>query len=60
MDTTTTKNKSSLSLEQVLKSYKLMMILFFIFLILMVILMLKNPKVFNKLFGYQIFITGPI
>jgi hypothetical protein len=60
MDTTTTKNKSPLSLEQLLKSYKLMMILFFIFLILMVILMLTNPKGFNKLFGYQIFITGPI
>lgn len=57
MDTT---KKTPLSLEQVLVSYKLMIILIIIFIILMVLLMIRNINGFNKLFGYEIFITGPI
>ena len=57
MDTTT---KSSISLEQVLMSYKVMLILFSVFIIIMLLLMMKNKKGFNKAFGYEIFITGPI
>jgi hypothetical protein len=56
----TTKNKTPLSLEQVLVSYNLMIIFFFIFIILMVVLMVTNQKGFNMSFGYEIFITAPI
>jgi uncharacterized membrane protein len=57
MDTT---KKTPLSLEQVLVSYNIMIMFFIIFIILMVILMVTNRKGFNKSFGYEIFITGPI
>lgn len=57
MDTT---KKTPLSLEQVLVSYNILILFFIIFIILMVILMVTNSKGFNKLFGYEIFITGPI
>ena len=56
----TTKNKTPLSLEQVLVSYNIMIIFFIVFVILMVVLMVTNSKGFNKYFGYEIFITGPI
>jgi len=56
----TTKIKTQLSLEQVLMSYNVMIIIFFVFLALMILLMVTNKKGFNKSFGYQIFITGPI
>lgn len=57
MDTT---KKTQLSLEQVLISYNIMIVFFIIFIILMVILMVTNRKGFNKSFGYEIFLTGPI
>jgi len=57
MDTT---KKTPLSLEQVLVSYNIMITFFIIFIILMVVLMVTNQKGFNKSFGYEIFITGPI
>jgi hypothetical protein len=56
----TTKNQKPLSLEQVLVSYNQLIFIFFLFIILMVILLATNQKGFNKSFGYQIFITGPI
>lgn len=56
----TTKNKTPLSLEQVLVSYNIMISFFILFIILMIILMVTNRNGFNKSFGYQIFITGPI
>jgi len=37
-----------------------MISVFILFIILMVILMVTNKNGFNKLFGYEIFITGPI
>ncbi len=58
MDTTT--NKRPLSLEQVLNSYNIMIVISFVFLALMILLMVTNKKGFNKSFGYQIFITAPI
>ncbi len=57
MDTT---KKTPLSLEQVLVSYNIMITFFIIFIILMVVLMVTNQKGFNKSFGYEIFLTGPI
>lgn len=57
MDTT---KKTPLSLEQVLFSYKIMVTFFIVFIFLMIILMVRNKSGFNKLFGYEIFITGPI
>ena len=57
MNTTT---KTPLSLEQMLVSYKIMIGFFIIFIILMIVLMVTNKNGFNKLFGYEIFITGPI
>jgi hypothetical protein len=56
----TTKNKTPLSLEQVLVSYNIMITFIIVFIILMVVLMVTNRKGFNKSFGYEIFITGPI
>lgn len=58
MDNTT--KKTPLSLEQMLVSYKIMLILFIMFVILMVVLMVTNQTGFNKAFGYEIFLTGPI
>lgn len=55
MDTT----KSTLSLEQVLVSYNILIGFFFVFIILMVLLLQTNSKGFNKTFGYEIFITSP-
>ena len=55
-----TKSKSSLSLEQVLLSYNLLMLFLIVFVILVILLMVKNIKGFNKIFGYEIFITGSI
>lgn len=52
-------NKTSLSLEQVLVSYNILILFLIIFIILMILLIVFNQKGFNKLFGYQIFITGP-
>jgi hypothetical protein len=49
-----------LSLEQVLVSYNIMITFFIVFMILMVVLMVTNKKGFNKSFGYEIFLTGPI
>jgi hypothetical protein len=49
-----------LSLEQVLVSYNIMITFFIVFIILMVVLMVTNKKGFNKSFGYEIFLTGPI
>lgn len=54
------KSKTPFSLEQVLVSYNSMILFFIIFVILMVVLMITNPNGFNKSFGYEIFITGPI
>jgi hypothetical protein len=55
-----TTKKTPLSLEQVLVSYNIMITFFIIFIILMVVLMVTNKKGFTKLFGYEIFLTGPI
>ena len=55
-----TKSKASLSLEQVLLSYNLLILFLIVFVILVILLMIKNIKGFNKIFGYEIFITGPI
>ena len=52
-------NKINLSLEQVLVSYKIMITFFLLFIILVVVLMITNKNGFNKLFGYEIFITIP-
>ena len=56
----TTINKKQLYLGQLLRSYSVLLIFFVIFLIMLVTLLLINIKGFNKLFGYQIFITTPI
>ena len=53
-------DKSSLSLEQVLVSYNFMILFLIVFIVLVSILISTNMKGFNKLFGYEIFVTGPI
>ena len=55
----TTNNKKLLYLGQLLRSYNVLLIIFVIFLIMLVTLIIVNIKGFNKLFGYQIFITVP-
>lgn len=56
-----TKNsKQPLSLEEILTSYNILIGVFILFLFLMILMIKTNIKGFNKAFGYQIFITGPI
>ena len=55
----TINNKKLLYLGQLLRSYNVLLIIFVIFLIMLVTLIIINIKGFNKLFGYQIFITVP-
>ena len=55
----TTNNKKLLYLGQLLRSYNVLLIIFVIFLVMLVTLIIINIKGFNKLFGYQIFITVP-
>ena len=57
---TTINSKKPLSLEQILQSYNVFIIFFIAFILLMIIMVKKNSKGFNKTFGYEIFITGPI
>jgi len=57
---TPTKNKIPLSLEQVLNSYNVLIQFLILFVILIGVMLIKNPQGFNKAFGYEIFITGPI
>ena len=52
--------KTPLSLEHILLSYNLLILFLIIFVILVIVLMVKNYNGFNKLFGYEIFITGPM
>ena len=51
--------KKTQSLEQVLVSYNILTACFFIFFILILVLKFLNPNGFNKILGYEIFITGP-
>jgi hypothetical protein len=48
------------SLEKVLVSYDILTACLFLFFILIIVLKFVNPKGFNKILGYEIFITGPI
>lgn len=52
--------KPPISLEQVLVSYNLLILILILFLFLMLLLVITNIKGFNKIFGYEIFITGPM
>ena len=54
------KTNVPLSLDKVLVSYNFMILFFVVFIVLTSLLMVTNKKGFNKLFGYEIFITGPI
>ena len=49
-----------ISLEQVLVSYNLLIIILTIFIILILLLMITNIKGFNKILGYEILITCPM
>ena len=62
MDQTNTKMniKSTLSLEQILTSYNILISSLFYFVLLVFLIYMVNPNGFNKLFGYEIFITGPL
>ena len=48
------------SLENILTSYNLFILIIVLFIVLMVLMITKNKKGFNAAFGYQIFITAPI
>lgn len=53
-------NTMSLSLEQVLKSYNILILFLFLFIFVVLLLFIFNSKGFNKTFGYEIFITAPV
>ena len=52
--------KKTQSLEQVLVSYDILTACLFLFFILILVLKFLNPNGFNKILGYEIFITGPL
>jgi hypothetical protein len=52
--------KKTQSLEQVLFSYNILTTSLFLFIIIIIIIYFVNPTGFNKILGYEIFITGPI
>lgn len=52
--------KKTQSLEKLLVSYDIFTACLFLFFILIIILKFTNPNGFNKILGYEIFITGPI
>ncbi len=53
-------NTISLSLEQVLNSYNILILFLFLFIFVVLLLFMFNSKGFNETFGYEIFITGPV
>jgi hypothetical protein len=53
-------SKPPISLEQALVSYNLLIIILILFVFLTLLLVITNIKGFNKIFGYEIFITGPM
>jgi len=57
---TDTNSRNILSLEHLLKSYNVLMAFIFMLIFLVIILLIVNPNGFNKLFGNEIFITGPV
>jgi hypothetical protein len=60
MDKTTKPNIQTFNLESALNSYKILSSLLTILIFLIILLYIRNPNGFNKLFGYEVFITGPI
>ena len=53
-------SKPTISLEQALVSYNLLIVFLILFVFLMLLLMIINQKGFNKIFGNEIFITVPM
>jgi hypothetical protein len=52
--------KPPFDLDKQLNSYNILIQSLFFLIFLVIILLLFNPSGFNKAFGYEIFITGPI
>lgn len=53
-------NNINNSLSKILMSYNVLLTSIFLFMLLVIMLLIFNPKGFNKTFGYEILITGPI
>ena len=61
MDKSNSINSTTpLSLDKVLKSYNILLFILSLFIGLVIMLAVLNPKGFNKSFGYEFFITGPM
>ena len=55
-----TNLKQTIGLDKQLMSYNILIQSIFVLIVLVIILLGVNPNGFNKAFGYEIFITGPI
>lgn len=53
-------NKIPISLDYVLNSYNILISCLGLFIFLVIMMLILNPKGFNTIFGYEVFITGPI
>ena len=52
--------KQTIDLDKQLSSYNILIQSLFVLIFLVIILLVVNPNGFNKAFGYELFITGPI
>lgn len=54
------KSKQPMSLAQILMSYNVLIVSLLFFVFFIILLLVLNPKGFNKMLGYELLIAGPV